>query len=608
MKKALDLKKYFKNGKISRAAILAGAIFVIVILSAFDGFLAYAYQYRDKTYHGIMLGKADVSGLTLKELDDRISLYKTAIEKEGMKIISPKKTYRLSTATASADASAARDLIAFRTNGLAQTMYNTGKSGGVFKNLKTIFSLLVVPKKFTIGFEYDEKKAAEILEDFFQGEEAAPQNANIKIGEENILSAVKEKEGKIFPWDKINQEIKNRLSNLSFEPVRISLETKAPQIISADAKAAEAKVSQILGRLPLKAEFGEKSWGITKEVLAGGLALERKSDDKIIVALDDQAIGDFFDKIAEEIEAAALDSKFKMENGRVAEFQASKPGIAIDRELTKQNIIEALNDPAKPTVEIEAKEILPQYTDSEANNFGINELVAQGKTSFAGSPKNRRINIKVAAEKLNGTIIKPGETFSAIMAVGPVDAKNGYLPELVIKGDRTTPEYGGGLCQIGTTFFRLVLNAGLPILERRNHSYRVHYYEPPAGMDATIYEPKPDFRFTNDYQTPLLLQTRIDGDNLIFEFYGTKDDRTAESSEPRIYNYVKPGPKKIIETDTLKPGETKCVEKAHTGADAEFTYTVKYANGETKKETFASHYKPWQEVCLVGKAPAKETE
>ncbi|HLD00060.1 MAG TPA: VanW family protein, partial [Patescibacteria group bacterium] len=146
------------------------------------------------------------------------------------------------------------------------------------------------------------------------------------------------------------------------------------------------------------------------------------------------------------------------------------------------------------------------------------------------------------------------------------------------------------------------------VVERRNHSYRVSYYEPPVGMDATIYEPKPDFRFSNDYTSPLLLQARIEGNNLIFEFYGTKDDRVAGTTTPRVFNVVRPGPKKIIETDTLPPGQTKCIEKPHNGSDAEFTYTVTYPNGETKKETFKSHYKPWQEVCLVGKAATPKTE
>ena len=78
-------------------------------------------------------------------------------------------------------------------------------------------------------------------------------------------------------------------------------------------------------------------------------------------------------------------------------------------------------------------------------------------------------------------------------------AEEDSLDEALALVSRRGPEFGGGLCQIGTTMFRVTMNAGLPILERQNHSYRVRYYEPPVGMDVTIYEPKPDFRFRNDY-------------------------------------------------------------------------------------------------------------
>jgi vancomycin resistance protein YoaR len=197
-------------------------------------------------------------------------------------------------------------------------------------------------------------------------------------------------------------------------------------------------------------------------------------------------------------------------------------------------------------------------------------------------------------------LIRPGEEFSLVKAIGPVDAALGYRQELVIKEDRTIPEFGGGLCQIGTTFFRLILNAGLPVVERKNHSYRVRYYEPPVGMDATIYEPKPDFRFTNDYPTYLLLQTRIEGDDLVFEFWGTKDGRVATSSTPKVYNVVAPPAPLKIETTEIPVGTTKCIEKAHPGSDAEFTYTVTYPDGQKTDTKFTSHYRPWREICLVG--------
>jgi len=150
----------------------------------------------------------------------------------------------------------------------------------------------------------------------------------------------------------------------------------------------------------------------------------------------------------------------------------------------------------------------------------------------------------------------------------------------------------------------VVLDSGLPILERQNHSYRVSYYEP-AGTDATIYNPKPDFRFINDTGNHILIQTYINGDELIFEFWGTKDGRKVVQTKPVIYNITSPPPTKYIETADLPPEKIKCTERAHNGASTSFDYTVTYPNNEVKETVFDSHYRPWQEVCLVGVEPEK---
>ena len=203
-------------------------------------------------------------------------------------------------------------------------------------------------------------------------------------------------------------------------------------------------------------------------------------------------------------------------------------------------------------------------------------------------------------DKLNGILIKPGEEFSALKALRPFTLADGYWPELVIKGDEIKPELAGGLCQIGSTLFRAAMNSGFPITERRNHSYRVRYYEPPVGMDATIYDPSPDFKFINDTGHYILFTARTEGDNAIFEFYGTKDGRVATTTKPVITNVVPPGEPRYIETDTLPPGEKKKVETAHPGAKAYFKYTVTYPNGEVKTKDFYSQYVPWKETWLVG--------
>jgi len=137
-------------------------------------------------------------------------------------------------------------------------------------------------------------------------------------------------------------------------------------------------------------------------------------------------------------------------------------------------------------------------------------------------------------------------------------------------------------------------------LERANHAYRVSYYEPPVGIDATIYDPAPDFKFINDTANHILVQTKIDGDNLIFQFWGAKDGRSVRRTDPKVYNIKSPPPSKLVETLDLPVGQKKCTEKAHAGADASFTYTVAYADGTIKTQDFVSRYRPWGEVCMIG--------
>ena len=114
-------------------------------------------------------------------------------------------------------------------------------------------------------------------------------------------------------------------------------------------------------------------------------------------------------------------------------------------------------------------------------------------------------------------------------------------------------------------------------------------------------------KFLNDTGNYILIQTKIEGDNLTFEFWGTSDGREVEITEPKIFNIVSPGPTKIVETEDLEPGEKKCTESSHNGADAEFTRKITNSSGEENEETWFSRYRPWQAVCLIGKEPEENT-
>jgi vancomycin resistance protein YoaR len=226
-------------------------------------------------------------------------------------------------------------------------------------------------------------------------------------------------------------------------------------------------------------------------------------------------------------------AKFGMaEDGSIITVEKSENGIAIDEPTIVAAIEESIRAGSGTTF-IPVQTRKPEISSDSLESLGIRELVAEGKTNFAGSPKNRIHNIRRALEQFEGLIIRPEEEFSFVKYLGEVDGAHGYLPELVIKYNKTEPEFGGGICQVSSTIFRAAINAGLKITARKNHAYPVRYYKP-YGMDATIYIPNPDLRFTNNTRNAILVLSSIENSTLTFRFYGTKDGRQVEIDGPHI--------------------------------------------------------------------------
>jgi vancomycin resistance protein YoaR len=211
----------------------------------------------------------------------------------------------------------------------------------------------------------------------------------------------------------------------------------------------------------------------------------------------------------------------------------------------------------------------------------------------------------VTADKLNLTIVPPGEEFSFVKTIGPVNAETGYQQAYVIRSGSTLLEFGGGVCQVSTTTFRALLNAGLNITRRLPHSYRVSYYElnQQPGFDATVYAGNVDLRFINDTPGHILIYSKADSERLYMtvKIYGTDDGRTTEIKNYKKYGYTPPPEPEYIPTDTLLPGEVKQVENAVAGIKARFDWIVRNASGAIIREkTFYSNYQAWGAKYLVG--------
>ncbi|MDQ3018644.1 MAG: VanW family protein [bacterium] len=271
--------------------------------------------------------------------------------------------------------------------------------------------------------------------------------------------------------------------------------------------------------------------------------------------------------IAATVNTQSAEPSIKIEDGKVTEFTPPRTGKALDRYNSTLKIIESLQN-GQSTIELSVQTTKPQKELKDLNNLGLTEIIGRGESKFGGSPFNRRHNINVGIEKMKGIIVKPGEEFSFNKYLGPVEAHTGFLPELVIKKTGTVPEFGGGLCQVSSTAWRAAMHAGLPITQRRNHSYAVQYYAP-QGTDATIYPGVIDMKFTNDTGHNILIWPYLkDKDHLMFDFYGTFDDRKVVLETPIQYDRKPDG--------SMKAAWTRKITK----------------DGQTNSETFRSVYQP----------------
>lgn len=314
--------------------------------------------------------------------------------------------------------------------------------------------------------------------------------------------------------------------------------------------------------------------------------------------------------LKDAINLAPIDPLFNFENGKVKTFRLGVDGKVLDQDHLKQIMLsrfkDALNDttPRQITIAIPVKTIQAKGAQDEAENLGIKEEVASGTSFFHHSDKDRIFNLSLAANRINGTIIKPNQTFSFVKAVGDISALSGYHQAYVIQNGKTVLGDGGGVCQVSTTLFRAALNAGLPITERHQHAYRVGYYEQNSapGIDAAIYSPTVDMKFKNDTGHALLIQTFLDpaAQSLTFTLYGTKDDREVSMTEPVVSGQT-PAPPPLTQDDpTLPKDQIKQVDFAADGANVYFTRTVTKDGKQILYDKFTSNYKPWQAVYMKG--------
>jgi hypothetical protein len=229
------------------------------------------------------------------------------------------------------------------------------------------------------------------------------------------------------------------------------------------------------------------------------------------------------------------------------------------------------------------------------------ELIGQASTGFNASSRDRVINITRATAMSDGIVVPQGAEFS-FLSIGDFSEANGFVDGYAIVGGRLEKVIGGGLCQVSTTMFRAVSNAGLQITRRVGHSHIVSFYENILGFDATVFSPSVDFRWRNDSPGPVYIAGIVDEQSarMTFQIFGVSDGRSVTYDGPAIRNRRNPGVAVWQLDRTLPEGAVRQLVRGRAGMDVSYTRIIRLADGTTRRNTYNTNYKPWEDFFLYG--------
>ena len=274
-------------------------------------------------------------------------------------------------------------------------------------------------------------------------------------------------------------------------------------------------------------------------------------------------------------------------------------GIDFDIEKAKDIIKED-----KEEYEIELKITEPKVTTDQLGTEAFPNLLSSFSTRYDASQVGRSKNLRLAAEKINGTVLKPGEIFSYNKVVGERTIAAGYTEAAGYAGGKVVPTLGGGICQISTTLYDAVVYANLDIVERRNHMFLTSYVG--AGKDATVVYGSIDFKFKNTRNYPIMINASVKNGIAKVDIYGVKEEVEYEVEiSTKILSYI-PYSVKYETNKSLKEGTEKVTQNGMNGVKS-ITYKILKLNGQQVSSTVLSTdtYDPMNKI--IEKGPEKTT-
>lgn len=322
---------------------------------------------------------------------------------------------------------------------------------------------------------------------------------------------------------------------------------------------------------------------------------------KLEWVLDPERVRDYVTTECVKFDSEAKDAALKRVNGSF-EIVDGNTGTKLDVDGSVQMIMDFIENEwnkENGTITLPVETDYPRGSEEELSR--VKDVLGTFTTSYSTSSPSRSQNVANGARLINGTVLYPGDTFSAYEVVSPFTTENGYEMAGSYLNGKVVDSLGGGICQVSTTLYNAVLLSELEVVERSNHSMIVTYVDPSA--DAAIAGTYKDFKFKNNTEAPVYIEGTTANKQITFTIYGeeTRPANRAVKYVSQTLSVTEPGV--LIVADPGQPIGYRIVESAHRGIQAEL-YKHVYVNGveESVTKVNKSTYNASPRTIVVGVA------
>ena len=561
---------------------------------------------------GVHAGSVDLSGLTSEEAVAKLNAAYAGLSQGTITVTTPEGTGTISYA----DAGRAPDSVAMAAAAMA-----VGRGDpitGTASTLRSVAGGTDIP----VIVKIDPVALQTKIRDVATAGKAPAKDADVDVSGE-YWTVVPSATGTGIDEEATANELIDKLIDPDAGPqVSISADfvTLQPYVTDEQAQAAIDASEKMI--VDVQLAYAEQSWDVSSATVRSWIIFGFRTDGTFGPVVDPTPVRGFLATIAPEVEIKAVEPRVTYDKkGNPTGVTGGEPGQAMDFDATFVNLASYLDDLAYDgaisgsPIPVAVQMIQPKLAENTKLEGFV--LVGAWKVDYWRSESNGNgVNIERPAELLSGQVVAPGEQFSFLNAVGPIDEANGYVKGGVIAGGVTNRQgaMGGGICSASTTVFNAAARGGYQIDERHAHYYYVDRY--PKGLDATVYSNGTrlwDMRFTNDTQYPVVIRSTISGTSIKraikVEMWSLPNGRVVKWSTPAITDTVEASDT-VKYTASLYQGQAQYRQEYPTaGFKAFVTRTVTDPTGAVVHydEFYSEYHKVDGLLYIAGTAPPSET-